>query len=292
MNAIHDADLVTGQPRILRAASTLGILGGSGSRVLAALCNPLVPNSEVSALISREPGLAARVLKVANSSFYGCSRGVTTIERALCLLGLDAVRGIAAMACFDRTVMHSPGGALIPWAAFVSHSLAVGTAAETLASLQCRELAGDAFMAGLLHNLGVPIQAMVDAPGVKRLIASLALDPEQDVREVERCHSLVGHEACAVVVFENWGLPASLSDAAEYHHHPFLSPVTNRRLTWLVHFGLQLAAGAGFNFVLEPLHTVRDAGAMAMLGLNDALLDATQTMLPERLSQLQEALAE
>jgi HD-like signal output (HDOD) protein len=223
--------------------------------------------------------------------FYGCPRSVTTIERALCVLGLDAVRGIAAIACFDRTVRRAPVGGLTPWAAFLSHSLAVGTAAEALAGLQYRELAGDAFMAGLLHNLGVPIQAILDAPAVERLIASLALDPEQDVREVERCHRLIGHETCAVVVFENWGLPASLIDAVACHHHPFLSPVPNQRLTWLVHFGLQLAADAGFRFPGEPVHAVRDAGAMAMLGLSDALLDETQTMLPVRMSKLQEALA-
>ena len=290
MSAIPDAD----RTRILRAASTLGILDGSGSsapRVLAALCNPNVTDANVSALISREPGLAARVLKVANSPFYGCSRSITTIQRALHVLGLDAVRSIAAMACFDRTVIRTPGGALIPWAEFVTHSFAVGTAAEAIAKVQCRELAGEAFMAGLLHNLGVPIQAMLDAPGFQGVVGSLALDPDQDVSEVERSQGLVGHEACAIVVFENWGVSESLIDSAGCHHHPLQSPVTNQRLTWLVHFGLQLAAGATFRFPGEPVHAVRNADAMALLGLSDALLDEAQAMLPERLSQLQEALA-
>jgi hypothetical protein len=195
------------------------------------------------------------------------------------------------MACFDRTVTRTPGGALIPWAAFVSHSFAVGTAAEALAKVECRELAGEAFMAGLLHNLGVPIQAMLDAPGMQGLIKSLALDCDQDVNEVERSQGLIGHEACARVVFENWGVSESLIDAAGYHHHPMQSPVTNQRLTWLVHFGLQLAAGAAFRFPGEPVHAVRNADAIAMLGLSDALLDEAQAMLPERLAQLQEALA-
>jgi HD-like signal output (HDOD) protein len=288
------ADPVADLPRILRAASALGLLSESRSsapRVLATLCDPRVTNSAISSLISQDPGLAVRVLKVANSSYYGYARSVTTIERALCLIGLNAVRGIAAMVCFDATVMRTPAGGLIPWAAFVSHSLAVGTAAETLAKIQCRELAGDAFMAGLLHNLGVPIQAMLDPLGVQGFIASLALSTDQNVREVEQSHGLIGHEACAVVVFENWGLPASLMDAAAHHHHPSLSPVTNQRLTWLVHFGLHLAAGAGFRFPGEPMHAVRSAGAMAKLGLCDALLDETQKMLPDRLSQLQNALA-
>jgi HD-like signal output (HDOD) protein len=295
MSALPATDPVTDLPRILKAASALGILGGAGlsaPRVLAALCNPAASNDVVSGLITQEPGLAARVLKVANSAFYGRSRSVTSIERALVVLGLDAVRGIAAAACLDRTVMRAPESALIQRTALVSHSLAVGTAAEALARIQRRELAGDAFMAGLLHNLGVPIQAMLDMQGLKGLIAALAHDAQQDVRELELRHGLIGHEACATVVFESWQLPAPLIDAAAHHHHPQEAPAATRSLTWLVHFGLQLAQGAGFGFPLEPVHARRDAQALELLGLSDAALDEVQATLPERLVALQGALAD
>ena len=88
-----------------------------------------------------------------------------------------------------------------------------------------------------------------------------------------------------------WGLSESLIDAAAYHHHPFLSPVTNQRLHVARALRLATRRGRGVTIPGEPVHAVRNTGAMAMLGLNDALLDETQAMLPERLSQLQEALA-
>ena len=295
MSASPLPDPIAEIPRILKAASALGILGGAGlsaPRVLAALCNPRASNTEVSALILQEPGLAARVLKVANSAFYGRARSVNSIEGSLVVLGLDAVRGIAAAACLDRTVMRAPESALIQRTALVSHSLAVATAAEALARLRHRELSGEAFMAGLLHNLGVPIQAMLNAQGVKDLIAALSRDPGQDVRELELQHRLIGHEACATVVFESWNLPVPLIDAVAFHHHPREAPAQNRRLAWLVHAGLQVARGAGFGFPLEPLHALRDAEAMADLGISDAALDELQAALPERLAQLQAALAD
>jgi HD-like signal output (HDOD) protein len=295
MSAATSPELDSDLPRILKAASVLGILGGAGQsapRVLAALCNPDASTTVVSRLIAQEPGLAARVLKVSNSAFYGRSRSVSSIDRALAVLGLDAVRGIAAAACLDRTVMRAPESALIQRDAFVTHSLATGTAAEALARIHCRELAGDAFMAGLLHNLGVPIQALVDAPGVKALIAALAENPEQDVRELERQQGLIGHEACATAVFNSWQLPAPLVDAAAHHHHPHEGPAASRSLTWLVHFGLQLARGAGFSFPLEPAHAGRDTDTLELLGLSEAILDDVQATLPERIAELQAALAD
>jgi len=83
--------------QILRAAASLGVLGtgaNSAPRIMAALCNPEVSPRQVAALVGKEPALYARVLRVANSPYYGQSRSITTIDRALVILGVDAVRGI------------------------------------------------------------------------------------------------------------------------------------------------------------------------------------------------------
>ena len=90
---------------ILKSAASIGVIGsGAGTvpRLMAALCDPDVSAAVVEDLVGRDPVLSLRVLRVANSAFYGQSRSITRIERALQLLGLDAVRGIAAAACLDR----------------------------------------------------------------------------------------------------------------------------------------------------------------------------------------------
>src|SRR5262245_4441457 len=79
---ISDADIV-------KAASALGVIGGGAQtahRILAALCDPTLGSREVADIVQREPGLSARVLKVANSAYYGFSRNVATLERALIVL--------------------------------------------------------------------------------------------------------------------------------------------------------------------------------------------------------------
>jgi HD-like signal output (HDOD) protein len=279
---------------IRKAASTLGILGGTGlsaSRVMASLCMPNTTLEEVSRLISQEPFLAARVLKVANSSFYGLLRSVTTIERALVVLGHDAVRGIAAAACLDRTMMRAPESALIQRQALVAHSLATGTAAEMLARPLGKHRASEAFIAGLMHNLGLPVQALLGATPLQALVASLAADPSQDIRALEIQHGLVSHEACAGVVFESWRLPAKLIDAATHHHQPDGAPEAHRELAWRVHVGMQVAGEAGFRFPLEPWHEPCDAPRLARLGLDRERLDEVRDQLPAKLEELQRAFA-
>jgi HD-like signal output (HDOD) protein len=294
MNAHMTIDDAAITPRILKAATALGVFGSSAMsapRILAALCNPATGVAEVSALIRQEPGLAVRVLRVANSAFYGVSRSVTTMERALLVLGLDSVRGIAAAACLDRSVMHTPETAAINRHGFVLHSLATGVAAEALARIRHRPLASEAFIAGLLHNFGVPVQALLDPSAVRAMIAALAADPSQDIRALEERLGVPGHERCVAVIFESWQLPASLAGAVACHHAPQAASEYHRNLASLLHLGMQLAQASGHRCPLERVLAVRSESAMQRLGLTDADLDGVQDALPERLGQLQQALA-
>lgn len=119
---------------------------------------------------------------------------MTTIERALVVLGVDAVRGIAA-ACLDLLVRRSADIATINRAALVRRSLATGIAAQALARAHHRLLAADAFLAGPLHNLGRPVQVLLDTEAVRWKGDALLVDPAQDIRELEAMRSLPGTAA-------------------------------------------------------------------------------------------------
>ena len=291
--ALHENSLL--RQHVLKAATALGVLGGgalSAPRILAALCNPAATLREVSSLIGSEPGLTARVLRVANSAYYGVARSVSTVDRALVVLGLDAVRGIAAAACLDRTVMRAQQGASIDRAALVRHSLAAAAAAEALARIRHRSLAPDAFIAGVLHNLGVPVQALVDPDGVNAFALAMQEDPAQDASLLERQCVLVSHEHCVEVIFESWSLPPALIASAGHHHHPTLAAEPHRALAVLLHLGLRVASETGNSFPLEPAGGGRDPALLARVGLTAADLDAVALSLPERLRELQAALSD
>lgn len=279
--------------KILKAASSVGVLGGgalSGPRIMAALCDPEIPAREISSLIAREPALCARVLRVANSAFYGNARSISTLERALVLLGLDAVRGIAAAACLDRAMPKRETSALLDVAALVQHSHATAVAAQSLAQIRHPELASEAFIGGLLHNLGIVVQMQFDPPAVQAIIDRRRCDDHRDVRTLEAELSTVGHEDCLAVVFEAWNLPEALIGAACHHHDPIAAPDRHRKLASLINLGSHLSLTTGNTFTLEPMPAPRNEPAMERLALNDDELAHVALRLPHEVASLTQAL--
>ncbi len=211
------------------------------------------------------------------------------MERALLRLGLDAVRGIAAVTCLDRTMVRS-NGCLVDMKVLVQHSLVTAAAAESLARIQRRSLAPAAFIAGLLHNLGVAVQIHLDTPGINAMIAARQTDATRDIRLLELECAAVGHEECVAVMFEAWQLPDSLVAAARHRHDPMEAPEAHRELASLVNLGANLALACGSTFMLEPAAVECNALAMTQAGIGEVDLNGVAAALPEHLAELRRAL--
>jgi HD-like signal output (HDOD) protein len=279
--------------RVLQAATSLGLIGSATSavaRLLALLCNPEVSSDEIAALIETHPVLCARVLRVANSAYYGRHRAVATVKQAVLLMGLDAVRGVAAAACIDRATPRQTQTALLNIPALMSHSLATAVAAQSLGRMKCEPLAAEAFIAGVLHNLGVAAQACIDPSGIGAMIDARRAGSEHGIRALEVEHSVVGHEECIAVVLDAWQLPESLVAATSHHHAPGEAPPPHSKLAALVNLGATLAHSAGYAAPLEPILVERDAQAMSHLDLTAADLDRVAVELPEQARDMQRAL--
>jgi len=290
-DATHSAPI--DRTQILQAAAIAGVLGSgatSGPRMMAALCDPAISTMAVAALIEKEPAMVARVLRVANSPYYGQSREIRTLERALQLLGLDAVRGIAAASCLDRGRLRENVTALIEPRSLTLHSLATAAAAESLARARHPELAPEAFIASLLHNLGIPVQVQLDRSGVSAMLAARAAHDARNLVMLESEYTRVGHAECMAVIFESWKLPETLVAATRFHHAPLAAPAAHRLLAALVYLGGVLALAGGYTYSLEPGAVEPAPEVMELLALETADLEAVSKDLPGRVSALIEAL--
>lgn len=160
-------------------------------------------------LLRVDPALAVRVLKVANSAFYG-TRSIASIERALAVLGAVAVAGIAMAARFDGSI--APGCAESGQVQHLRrHSLMTGVAAKLLAT---RADVGvwdgeGAFLLGLLHDLGWLVQLQIELERRLRPHDAGSLTPTGDTE----------HALLSAALFAHWQLPAQFIDAARGHHH-------------------------------------------------------------------------
>lgn len=281
-----------GRAQILKVARSIGVLGGgavSAPRIMAELCDPQVDANEVIRRLQDEPALCARVLKVANSPLYGQLRSVSSIDRALTVLGLDALRGIAAAACLDRTLVNGKG-TLLDLKSVVSHSQATAAAADSLARHRFPELAPSAFIAGLLHNLGTVVQMHIDPRGVEALLAARRDGDGRDVAVLETELTAIGHEECGAVIFEEWRLPQALVSAARYHHSPLRASGAERRLAALINISSTLALVSGAGMALEPTSPSAHPDALQCLDFDDAQLAEATVVIAARIAQLKQAM--
>jgi HD-like signal output (HDOD) protein len=279
---------------ILKAATACGVIGtaaGSAPRLLAVLCNPDVPTDDVASLVRGDPALSLRVLRVANSAYYGQARSISKIERAIGLLGLNAVRGIAAAACLDRVLPQTGQAPALDMTALLRHSRATAVAAQLLADTRCPARSTDAFIAGLLHNVGTTVQHHVGPAAARSLMVRCAAAGTQSLRQLEVELAVAGHEECGAVVFAAWNLPDALIAATRHHHDPMAAPEAHRDLAALIHLGAHMALAAGFTFDLAPPGDPADPEAMTLLGLDADQIALQVAALPDRVAKLDEALS-
>jgi HD-like signal output (HDOD) protein len=278
---------------LLQAAESLRLAGsaaGDSAQLMRLLCDAGIGADELSLRIERDGVLCARVLKIANSPYYGQQRSVTTIRRALLILGLHAVRGIVAAACLDHTIM--PRVAALPDVpAVLRHSLATGIASEMLAAARAPGLICEAFIAGALHNLGILVHASVDPVGVRAMVQARALEvvtkESREIRLLEQDHGAMGHEEAIASVFDAWQLPHSIVEAARHHHRPSEAAPEHRALAGIVGTAAHLALAAGNTFSLEPafIPAIASDPAAGLLELSPPDLARLTEELQVRLSQ-------
>ncbi len=278
---------------ILRAAASLGVLGNgaaSGPRLLSVLCDPKASARAVAQLLDREPALSARVLRVANSAFYGRSRTVSSIDKAIVLLGLDSIRGIAAAACLERLSSASGTVTSVSLPAIVTHSIATAAAADEIVRRLHAGGAADAFLTGLLHNLGVFVQLRLDPARMHQLTEALAQAPDADIRALEAAGGVVGHEECFEVLADDWNFPEAMAIAAAHHHRPLQAPPPHQPLTAIISLAAALAWRSGHAHPLEPQDGVAARDAAALLGIDEANLEEILALLPTRVAEFRSAL--
>jgi HD-like signal output (HDOD) protein len=273
---------------IIAAAAKPGVLGSSAHaipRILATLYKPGVSVREVAGVVAQEPGMTANVLRVANSPLYGQSRTVATVDHALLLLGLDAVRGIAAAACMRHAIVRSPPSSPIDSQALLRHSIAAGVAASALARIARPALAPEAFVAGLLHDLGWALLARLAPERVGAVVHGMRGDPSRDLAVLEEEHIGIGHARSAALLFEAWRLPAALVAGATHHDDPASAPEPLRAMASLVCLGNQLGIEGDMGFACERAGSeTRSADAAALLGLTEDDRAAVARALPAQVA--------
>ncbi len=199
--------------------------------------------------IAQDQALTARILRLANSAYYGLERKVTDIEDAVIVLGMRAVRSLAMVAS-TYTWMSKPLKAygLGPkelWA----HSFGVGVCSEMLAKKTSKTEPETAFTAGLLHNMGKTV-LNVWLHDRTAALAKAAQRAEMPFDEIERRMLGFDHAQVGAALAEKWNLPESITSAIRYHHLPDAAE-EHRGVVDCVHLADCLTTGLGIGLGID-----------------------------------------
>ncbi len=174
---------------------------------------------ELSSIIAQDPNFSARILKMANSAYYGLPRSVSTLSDAVLMLGNHSIRNIAMLAATKDTLRQKIEGYELRPGELWRHSLMCALASQLLAEQTFYHDKEVAFVGGLLHDVG----KLVLGPYVHdRLPAIRETIAAQGCSFVEAERAVLGfdHAEIGGRIALHWNLPSALVSAISLHHNP------------------------------------------------------------------------
>lgn len=192
-------------------------------RIAAKLESPDFSMDELGQLVSQDPGLSARLLKIANSPFYGFPSYVDTISRAITLIGSRDLNDIILATSVTRLFNGIPNQ-LVDMDSFWRHSIYAAVAARQI-SIYLQDNAGRerCFLIGLLHDVG-SLLLYNKIPKLAQEALLRSRSNRIDLRQAELEVIGFDHAQLGAELLRAWRLPPSLITAVEFHHQPELAP--------------------------------------------------------------------
>jgi putative nucleotidyltransferase with HDIG domain len=211
-----------------------------------AINHPSSSSKDIANALRTDQGLSARLLRIANSAFYGFPRRVESVDEAIRIIGTRQLHDLV-LATVVLTQFRGVDPGLVTMRSFWQHSFACGLAARSLATLRRESNAERFFVAGLLHDIG-SLVLYQEFP--ERAAAALELHHREHTAldEVERVVIGCDHAQVGATLMTLWRLPECYREVTANHHHPAStrSPFVG---TAIVHIAdlLAVALGVGSN---------------------------------------------
>ena len=277
------ADPRTRVQELLKKVTTIATLPEVTAKIIATVEDPRSTAAQLHQIVSHDPALVTRILKVVNSAFYGLPGQIGSVERAIVLLGLNAVKNIAVAASIGQLFK---GGKLCE--GFVvrdlwTHCIAVGVAARDIAKQMALPIADEAFLAGMIHDIGLLI-SLQTAPEKLREVCNAA-KKGGDFCETERRIIGLDHQQLGMGLAEHWKFPRSCQLVAGYHHQPQSLADQSRHLVMLVHVADTLCCQSKHGFNLTALHQTFSDDRLAEMRLDPMVVNYTKGRLDELVSE-------
>ncbi|MBC7360011.1 MAG: HDOD domain-containing protein [Desulfacinum sp.] len=202
--------------RLVQLTGDLPAMPHVASQVIKKISDPDAGAEDIQKLIAQDPSLAARVLKLANSSFYARSRSIATLRDAVVIIGMKTVRSLV-VASVTRD-LFDPFGLTekLLW----EHSVGCALGARTIATRLRYSRVDESFLAGLLHDVGKMILFTRFPDQMRLIIQEVYNDPSLSFAKLERETFGFDHAQVGRLLARKWQFPEEIDEAIGCHHNP------------------------------------------------------------------------
>jgi HD-like signal output (HDOD) protein len=216
-------------------------------KVNEALGNPNVNMARLEDILKSDPDFSFKLLSLANSAYYGAPKKVTNMHMAITLLGFNTIKNLAIQATVQQTFGGEKSEACMPAQALWKHSVGVAVCAKMFSRRLKLGNAEDYFTLGLLHDLGLLIEAKFYFQPLKGMLEKVKQE-KVSLISLEQEALGINHAQITRLLSEKWSLPEILSSTLSHHHTPLASGEENRRQASVLYLADKIAMQAGYGF--------------------------------------------
>lgn len=270
---------------VLQEISHIATLPEVTLRIIQLVEDPNSTAQDLNKVISNDPALGARILKVVNSAFYGLPGQIGSINRAIVLLGLHAVKNIAIAASLAKLFRGGKICSNFDARELWSGSIASATATRILAGKIGLGLPDEAFLAGLIHDIGIMVEIQTRRPKFVEIIQKLEADPALTLRDAELEVFGTTHEYFGAALCRLWKFPTSFANVTGFHHRPHELSPNHRSLTSLVHVADVITFKLGIGFTRGIEQTEIDPVILTELNLTQDTVDQIMAEVPHAIEE-------
>ena len=234
--------------------------------------DPKVPSGRIAQAIEYDPSLTTNVLRLANSSFFGFHRSVSTVKDALFRLGTNQVFQLVVAATVGKMAQTPVNGYDLSSGDLWDHLVGTAIASIKLAQNLKLKIPSYTFTAALTHDVGkVVLGTFVEVNAES--IRDHAYKEKMSFEQAERKVLEIDHAEVGALLLEHWNLPEDLVDVVRWHHQPEEYRGKDPHAANVVHVANVMCLMAGVGAGLDALSYKPSAYAMEQLKLEIMLLD-------------------
>ncbi|MBD3393489.1 MAG: HDOD domain-containing protein [Chitinivibrionales bacterium] len=222
--------------RIVESIDRLPSLPAVAGRLIDVVNSPDSSADDAAELIEKDPALTSKLLRLANSAFYGMPRTISSVSSAVVILGFNTIRSVALSASIMKMFPGKGAGAAFDHARFWRHSIVSAMIARSIARRLFNFMMIDpesAFCAGILHDIGRLIFAQF-APEDCGSACEYAKANSVPLVDAESAVMGITHARIGSILADKWALPPDLESALVFHHDPGHAP-SGKELVSVVH---------------------------------------------------------